>query len=176
MSEPTPQVVIVRHPRERVAKCSLEPLNGRPGIEFHRATPQFRYDATGHLLLAVDAPLISRDDAWLDDVETDDLEREGRAPVRDAAGRPLRPVLLLDSTWRLLPSLQAKITGTPLRRSLPPSLRTAYPRVSKLGFDPEGGLASIEALYAALRLLGFDRPDLLDAYHWRDAFLAGWNV
>ncbi len=38
--------------------------------------------------------------------------------------------------------------------------------------DPTGGLASVEALYAAKRLLGDDDPDVLEGYHWREAFLA----
>ena len=32
--------------------------------------------------------------------------------------------------------------------------KTAYPRVSKLGTDPDNGLASIEALYLAYHILG----------------------
>ena len=38
--------------------------------------------------------------------------------------------------------------------------------------DPEAGLASIDALYVARRLLGDDDPSLLDGYHWKDQFLA----
>ena len=48
---------------------------------------------------------------------------------------------------------------------------TAYPRVSKLGTDPDNGLASIEALYIAYRLLGRPTVGLLDHYHWTGAFL-----
>ena len=38
--------------------------------------------------------------------------------------------------------------------------------------DPVEGLASVEALYVAKRLLGDDDPSLLDGYHWKDEFLA----
>ena len=38
--------------------------------------------------------------------------------------------------------------------------------------DPPQGLASIEALYVAMKVLGFDDPSLLDGYHWKDEFLA----
>lgn len=138
--------VVIRHPRERRSKCSLEPLRHRPDLRFLKATPDFRFDATGYLLLAVDAPLLSPAD-------------------------PPLPLLLLDSTWRLLPALRKQLRGQPLPRSLPPSLLTAYPRTSKLAPDPPAGLASVEALYAARLLLGRPVSGLLDAYPWRAAFL-----
>jgi pre-rRNA-processing protein TSR3 len=143
----TPSVVVIRHPKERIAKCSLRFLHDRPGFRFFKAREGFQFDGTGHLLLAIDAPPLTRADAGA-------------------------PLLLLDSTWRYLPQLVAAVTGTPIRRSLPRTLVTAYPRVSRTFTDPPAGLASIEALYAALRILGHDDPTLLDGYHWRDAFLA----
>ena len=165
-----PHVVIVRHPKERRSKCSLQPLRTLPGFTFYNARPSFTYDATGHLLLAMGAPVISPADAWLEDDEP-----VGDLPPADltvdAAGRRIRPVLLLDSTWRLLPGMRNKIQGQVLERSLPSTLRTAYPRISKMTEDPEEGLASIEALYAALYLLGFNEPSLLDQYLWKEPFL-----
>jgi pre-rRNA-processing protein TSR3 len=142
---PVPTTVI-RHHKERLAKCSLRHLHDRAEITFLRARPGFTFDGTGFTLLAVDAePLSSRD-----------------------AGRPL---LLLDSTWRWLPQLRACVRGTPVPRSIPGAVGTAYPRRSKLADDPVQGLASVEALYAARRLLGDDDPTLLDGYHWRALFL-----
>jgi pre-rRNA-processing protein TSR3 len=142
---PIPTTVI-RHQKEKVSKCSLRFLHDRPEMTFLRNKPGFTFDATGYLLLAVDAePLSTRD-----------------------AGRPL---LLLDSTWRWLPQLLACVTGAPVLRSIPGSVRTAYPRVSKVFEDPTAGLASIEALYLARKLLGDDDPSLLDGYHWKDQFL-----
>jgi len=142
----SPPVVIIRHPKERLSKCTLEPVRGRPGLIFHRASDTFQFDATGHTLLALNAPELSPLDAG-------------------------RPLLLLDSTWRLLPQLEATLVGEPVRRTLPPNVKTAYPRVSKITSDPLGGLASIEALYLAKKLLGDDDPSLLEYYHWRNAFL-----
>ena len=138
---------VIRHPKERIAKCSLRFLHERPEMTFLRARPGFRFDATGFTLLPVDAPALS---------------------VADAG----RPLLLLDSTWRWLPQLMACVTGTPVLRSIPGTVRTAYPRVSKVFEDPAAGLASIEALYLARRLLGDDDPTLLDGYHWKEPFLA----
>ena len=49
--------------------------------------------------------------------------------------------------------------------------QTAYPRVSKLGTDPDNGLASIEALYLAYHILGRPTDGLLDHYRWAQGFL-----
>ena len=142
-----PAVTIIRHPRERLSKCSLEPLRGRPDLQFLVARPGFRFDATGYTLLELGAPPIT------------------------AADRE-RPLLLLDSTWRWLPQLQEALEGTPVPRSIPSHFETAYPRVSKLFEDPAGGLASVEALYLARALVGEPDPSLLDGYRWKDEFLA----
>ena len=141
------QTVVIRHPNENLAKCSLTPLHGRPEIEFLVGEGDMRFDATGHIVLAVDAPVISPADAG-------------------------KPLLLLDTTWVLLPKLINRLTGTPVYRSLPDAVRTAYPRVSKMHRDPAAGLASVEALYLARKLLGDDDLSLLDGYYWKDAFLA----
>lgn len=138
-------VIILRHPKERLSKCSLRPLEGRPNLRFFKAREGFRFNATGYTLLSVGTPILGPEDAG-------------------------RPLLLLDSTWRLLPALEACLDGEPVRRALPP-VRTAYPRVSKIAEDPTQGLASVEALYLACRLLGEDDPSLLDDYYWREAFL-----
>jgi pre-rRNA-processing protein TSR3 len=143
---PVPTTVI-RHPKERISKCSLRFLHDRPEMTFLRGKPELQFDATGFLLLAVDAPPLSLDDAG-------------------------HPLLLLDSTWRWLPQLEACVVGEPIRRSIPGGLRTAYPRVSKVFDDPAAGLASIEALYVARKLLGDDDPALLEGYHWKQDFLA----
>jgi pre-rRNA-processing protein TSR3 len=141
------QDVVIRHPKERKSKCSLEPLRGRSDILFETARPGFRFDATGFILLRVDAPVLSSAD--------------GNCPL-----------LLLDSTWRLLPQVEACVTGSPVERSLPSSIVTAYPRVSKISADPARGLASVEALYAARRLQARPVVGLLDQYFWKSTFLA----
>ena len=138
---------VIRHPKERISKCSLRFLHDRPEMTFLKATKTFRFDATGYTVLAVDAPPLSPADAG-------------------------RPLLLLDSTWRWLPQLQSCLDGEPIRRSIPGNVVTAYPRVSRSYEDPDGGLASVEALYLARRLLGDDDETLLDGYHWKAEFLA----
>ncbi len=139
-------VTVIRHPKERIKKCSLAHLHARSDFRFLEARPGFAFDATGFILLSLDAPLLS------------------------AADREY-PLLVLDSTWRLLPNLVGCLTGEPLRRSLPRTIATAYPRSSKLVVDPERGLASVEAVYVARRILGDDDRSLLNGYRWSDAFL-----
>lgn len=140
------RTVVIRHRKERLSKCSLRPLHGRAEITFLRATPGFTFDATGYTLLAVGAPPLSAADAG-------------------------RPLLLLDSTWRHLTQLEACLRGDPVRRSIPEGIATAYPRRSRTHPDPEAGLASVEALYLARRILGDADETLLDGYHWRVSFL-----
>lgn len=137
---------ILRHPKERLSKCSLEPLRGQEGYVFHKAKPGLTVDVSGKIVLAVGAPPLSTEDAG-------------------------RELVLLDSTWRLLPDLEKCLVGEPIYRCIPGGFETAYPRVSKIGDNPDGGLASVEALYVAIRLLGEDRPKMLNDYHWKEAFL-----
>lgn len=145
-NHPPLDVLIVRDPRESPKKCSLIPLRGTPGIEFVAYDGDRTVDATGRVLLDPDGELISEADRGL-------------------------PLLVLDSSWRRLPKLAKTITGEPLRRRLP-SLQTAYPRRSKQFEDPSEGLASVEALYGALVLLGHTGIEyLLDDYLWKDDFL-----
>jgi pre-rRNA-processing protein TSR3 len=58
-----------------------------------------------------------------------------------------------------------------MRRGIPNCFSTAYPRRSKISIDPEAGLASVEALYLAKRILGEEDPSILQGYHWREEFL-----
>jgi pre-rRNA-processing protein TSR3 len=141
-----PHVLIVRDFRESPRKCSLTPLRGLPGIDFTTYHHGLEVDAADRILLHHEGPELSRADAG-------------------------RGLLLLDSSWRRLPKLERVVRGEPLRRSLP-RLDTAYPRESRYTPNPEAGLASVEALYAALAVLWHPREELLAGYHWRAEFLA----
>lgn len=143
-------ITVIRHPKERISKCSLRPLHGRPDIRFLKASEGFQFEAADYLVLGMGAPELSPADGD-------------------------RPLLLLDSTWRLLPQVEACLVGEPIRRTLPAGVVTAYPRVSKIDEDPMGGLASVEALYLARKLLGHDDPSLLDDYYWKDEFLSQFS-
>ncbi len=147
---PTPPAVppitlLVVHPRENRAKCSLEPLRGRPDLRFVPFLSTPTLDLGRYLRLAVDGEPLTEHDA--------------------ANG-----LLLLDGTWRNADPMNrafAYVPGRSLR-----GFRTAYPRTSKRFADPSEGLASIEALYIAYWILGRSTAGLLDGYYWRAPFLA----
>ena len=144
------ETVVIRHPMENLAKCSLTPVEGRldtrEWLQFEMADAGSVFDAEGYTELCVDGPPLSLADAK-------------------------RPILLLDATWRLLPKVRARVVGDTVKRSIPSGWRTAYPRVSKDGSDPSTGLASIEALFVAQAVMGNADVALLDGYYWGAAFL-----
>jgi ribosome biogenesis protein Tsr3 len=143
-------VLIFRDPRESVRKCSLTPLRGHPLLRFvmdrPRAQPPFVLQAGSRVLLHPDGEELS---------------------ARDAG----RDLLLIDCSWRRLAPMLGRVEGELTPRRLPP-LTTAYPRRNKQGEDPDTGLASVEALYAALALMGEPHPELLAGYRWGEEFLA----
>lgn len=146
MQPPPIDVLILRDPRESLRKCSLTPLRGHACLSFVSFRSGLELEAAGRVLLHPDGEEIGPED-------------------RGA------PLLLVDCAWRRLERLLGAVRGEPRRRRLPP-LETAYPRRSRIHADPVRGLASVEALYAALALLGRTRPELLAQYHWAEDFLA----
>jgi pre-rRNA-processing protein TSR3 len=138
-------VLIYRDPRESAAKCSLTPLRGLPGLTFVTHRVERRVDVGARLLLHPEGELLTPADIGL-------------------------PLLLVDCSWRRVPQLLSMLDGRFTRRRLP-TLATAYPRRSRQFEDPTSGLASVEALYAALAILGDPRPELLAKYRWAQAFL-----
>lgn len=139
-----PITIIVRHPKENPKKCSVLPLRGRHDIQFVHYPLKKPLDLAGYVRLAAEGPGLSMED-------------------RDCG------LLLLDGSWRWAEAMTRDFADLP-----PRSLRgyqTAYPRVSKLGTDPDNGLASIEALFLAYHILGRPTEGLLDHYHWAEEFL-----
>jgi pre-rRNA-processing protein TSR3 len=142
--------LIIRHRKENLRKCSLR------GLETRQDTTFLQYP---HCVMAGLPPL----DAYvLLDIDGDILTPDDPPHF-----------LLIDATWRyatkmltMLPSLQNCV-----RRRLPDTWRTAYPRCQNGCPDPQRGLASIEALYVASLIVGRHRPELLDGYYWKKAFL-----
>ena len=146
----SPPTVIVVHSRERRSKCSVEPLRQRKDFIFCTFPNPVTVELHNYIRLGIGGRLLSADDAD-------------------------RGLLLLDGTWRLAARMEPFYAHVAVR-SLP-EIRTAYPRKSEVFEDPTEGLATIEALYAALRILGRDPAGLLDHYHWKQLFLErnGWN-
>ena len=144
MNRPYPPTVIVRHPKENPRKCSILPLRGRPDLIFLTYPVKEPPPLEGYVRLAADGPELSAADAD-------------------------RGLLLLDGSWRWAGSMSRTFLKVP-PRSLH-GWQTAYPRVSKRGTDPDNGLASVEALFAAYQILGRPTEGLLDHYRWAEEFL-----
>ena len=144
MTAPYPSTVIVRHPAENPRKCSVLPLRGRPDLVFLHYPVRHRPPLEGYVRLAAEGPALSAEDA--------------------GAG-----LLLLDGSWRWAAAMMRDFEDVPAR-SLS-GWKTAYPRVSKLGTDPDNGLASVEALFLAYHLLGRPTEGLLEHYRWAAEFL-----
>jgi pre-rRNA-processing protein TSR3 len=139
-----PATIVVRHGRENPRKCSILPLRDRLDLRFCNYPVKERPPLEGYLRLAAEGPELSSADA-------------------DGG------LLLLDGSWRWAAAMTRDFQDVP-PRSLH-AFRTAYPRVSKQGTDPDNGLASVEALYLAYRILGRPTEGLLDHYRWADEFL-----
>ncbi|OGV73568.1 MAG: hypothetical protein A2269_01855 [Lentisphaerae bacterium RIFOXYA12_FULL_60_10] len=140
-----PRTVIVVHPRERRSKCSVEALRKRDDMVFVTFPDPVTVDLGNYVRLGLEGPELSSADAG-------------------------RGLLLLDGSWRLAVRMEPFYRQVPVRTL--PVIRTAYPRKSSLFADPEAGLATVEALYAAFRILGRPTTGLLDHYRWKDTFLA----
>ncbi len=142
---PSPPVtIVVVHRRENRKKCSVEPLRGRSDFEFWTYPEEESVLGAGYVRLGIGGPVLSAAD-------------------RDCG------LLVIDGTWRLAERMEKKYAHVPVR-SLP-NWKTAYPRVSKVFDDPVDGLATIEAIYLAYKLLGRDTTGLLDQYRWSTEFL-----
>ncbi len=141
--------IVYRHRKENKKKCSLQPLINRSDLLFYSYPDPLDIDLSSHILLTIDAPPLSMQDAKLG-------------------------LLLLDGTWRYAEKMEHRVLSenpSIRKRSLPGSYRTAYPRTQTGCLDPERGLASVEALFLAYHLTGRSTEGLLDHYYWKDSFL-----
>ncbi len=147
---PYPSTVLMIHPKENRAKCSLEPLRGREDLQFVNFSAKRLLEFPGYVRLAPSGQSLGEAD-------------------RDLG------ILLVDASWRHAERMHAHYAAVPLRSLA--GYRTAYPRVSKTFADPPEGLASVEALYIAYRILGRLTQGLLDGYRWAGEFLSlnGWS-
>ena len=143
-----PHTIILRHRRENLNKCSLRGLESRSDFLFFRYPSDILPDLNNYILLTLDAPPLTKNDAP-------------------------HGLFILDSTWRYAETMSRSIPHPEkmLARSLPPDFRTAYPRRQDDCLDPERGLASIEAIFAAYVILGRDTAGVLDLYYWKEDFL-----
>lgn len=122
---------ILRHRRENLKKCSLRGLESRPDFQFFTYPTATLPDLSSHLLLAMDGPPLTHADAD-------------------------RGLFLLDATWRYAAKMRSFVDSHIIMetRSIPKGYMTAYPRRQDDCPNSEDGLASIEALYIAYKILG----------------------
>jgi len=143
-----PPTIVWRHKKENLKKCSLRGLESRPDFRFFVFPTTDLPDLTNYILLTIEAPSLSENDCD-------------------------KGLLVLDATWRYAKKMHLRAEQHPglVYRSIPAHYRTAYPRRQEDCPDPERGLASIEAIYAAYQLMGRNTDGLLDTYYWKDIFL-----
>ncbi len=140
----TLSTILVVHRAEKRSKCSIEPLRKTGEFVFWRYPKRGTESLEGYVRLGLGGPQLSRGDQH-------------------------RGLLLLDGSWRWAAKMEKSYSDVPVR-SLGP-WQTAYPRQSRVFEDPAEGLATIEALYAALFQMGRSVQGVLDSYHWAEPFL-----
>lgn len=135
---------------EKPNKCTILPLVYRPDFKIHRpGRNQVIGPLTGDLLLHPDGEL-------LPEMKIDHVKR----------------LSLIDSNWKILPMLLGRVAlPLPKLARIPDGFVTSYPRRSKLNTDPDGGLATIEAMFIAAAFLGVWDETLFDKYHFGKDFL-----
>ena len=153
-SLPKIQFEVLMDARENKKQCSVYPLRERPDFRLRyfdrKQSPLAPFQAD--FLLHIDGECLS------------EMKLEPR---------PSFSVATIDCTWKKLAPALARVEA-PLPRfaRIPADFATAYPRKSKTpGLDPDGGLATIEALFIAAAFLGSWDETLLEKFHFKNQFL-----
>ena len=135
---------------EKPNKCTILPLINRSDFKIYRpGRNQVIGPLSGDLLLHPDGEL-------LHEMKIDDVKR----------------LSVIDSNWKLLPMLLGRVAlPLPKLARIPDGFLTAYPRRSKLNTDPDGGLATIEAIFIAAAFFGVWDETLFNKYHFGKEFL-----
>lgn len=140
--------IILRHRKENLKKCSLRGLETRNDLIFYTYPKELPKNLNSYITLHLEGKELSYED-------------------RDYN------LFLMDSTWNYEQKMHATIKEKfPLiYRTLPKYFKTAYPRVQTGCLDEERGLATVEALYIALKIMKKDAKGILDHYYWKESFL-----
>lgn len=139
---------------ETVNKCTIAPLASRPDFRLlHVKGP----DPLGPLI----SPIL--------------LHHEGECITTldpSLKGGRVQGIATIDCVWNRLDVLIRRIAGPlPKLVRIPNGFETAYPRRSAQNTDPEGGLATIEAIFVASALLGNWDVSLFSEYHFGRKFV-----
>lgn len=142
---------IIEDARENPKKCTVSPLKYRDDFHFFIARKDNRI-----------APLQA---TWL-------LHHEGECMSALDRAETVSGIAVIDCIWRRLDRIFPRIdTQLPRLVKIPPEFVTAYPRKSKDGSDPSGGLATIEAIFIAAAFAGNWDESLLKEYYFGLEFL-----
>ncbi len=145
----TYEVLMDKHENPR--KCTIAPLAGRADLKIRKFSgngpfPPFESDCLLH-------------------IDGEDLSLLTQKKYSSLA--------LIDCNWKKVAgTLQKVVRPLPRLVRIPEGFATAYPRKNAEGKDPDGGLATIEALFIAAAFLGTWDETLLDKYHFQKEFLA----
>lgn len=136
-------------------KCTIAPLASRPDF---RLFPVFGEGPLGPL----SAPIL--------------LHHEGVCLTTLRSKTDVLPALAcIDCVWRRLPFLMERTRWVddkaPVLARIPDGFSTVYPRVGSAYSDPQGGLATIEAIFVAAAILGNYDPTLLSKYYFGRRFI-----
>ena len=133
-------------------KCTIAPLSYRE--DFHL----FRVKGGGPLG-PLSAPIL--------------LHHQGEClTTMKSSAAPIPGISSVDCVWRRLDPLLRRVQGTlPKLARIPDGFVTAYPRQNKSNLDPDGGLATIEAIFVAAAILGNWDVTLLSEYHFGRKFV-----
>lgn len=137
--------IVIIHRKENLKKCSVWPLHIREDFRFHT----FPYD--------------------IPELAVEDTVRLGIGGIPLSVEDTDKDLLVLDATWRLAPQMEVPFAHIPVRSI--PSYKTAYPRVAGDHTDPKEGLATIEAIYCAHKIMGWSTKGLLAHYRWNARFM-----
>lgn len=138
--------IILRHRKENLKKCSLRGLETREDLCFLTYPLDPMPILKEQIILVMDAPPLTQND-------------QGHG------------LFLIDGTWKYAEVMQRQVQGQYIERSIPLHFRTSYPRKQTGCADPNRGLASVEALFIAYHILGYNTEGLLDYYYWKKPFL-----
>ncbi len=135
---------------ENPRKCTIQPLKGRADFSFH--------------YFSGNKPIAPFTSECLLHIDGEDLTGIPRGSLHSLA--------LIDCTWKKVPGVLQRL-AKPLPRlvRMPDGFVTAYARKNKQGLDPEGGLATVEALFIAAAFMGYWDPTLLSSYYFKNEFI-----
>ena len=146
--------------QENPRKCTLTPLIERPDF-------RVRYFQRNRTIAYLSADFL--------------LHIDGK-PLPELLGesKTANSIAVIDCIWRHVEGICNKIEKPwPTLARIPEGFQTAYPRKNKAGQDPEGGLATNEALFIAAAFCGHWDTSLLSDYYFAEEFLkineAAWG-